>query len=533
MRPLMLVALCVALYLPGLFTLPPIDRDEARFAQASRQMLATGDFIRPRFLVRDRFKKPIGIYWLQSIAVSVAGVGQRPLVWAYRLPSLMGALTAVLLTYAIGRRLFDDATAFLAAALLGSSLLLVVESHLATTDAALLACIVAAQGCLSMLFITEGQAWCAAGFWVAQAFGILLKGPVAPLVSGLTLLTLFLSNRRLAWRLLRPSWGIPLLLAIVAPWTIAVGMGTNWSFFTEAWRGDLLPKLAGAHESHWGPPGYYLLLSPVTFWPGSLVAALGVAQAWLRRAQPAERFCLAWLVPAWIAFELVPTKLPHYVLPLYPPLALLAARAAYATVHAPSLRRIMGFAARGWTVLTLALALLIAAGPLALGFVRITVLLPAMAAAVGAFVVLRLCRAGRLVRATQVAIVGAAITVAPLLEWVLPNIDTIWLSRSVARAVDDHGVTHAGARPLAVAGYDEPSLVFLLGPQLELVDGTHAADFLDRHTDGLAVVSNAERAGFERRAGDLGIGVTEVWSGEGINYSKGRRVRLGVFARAQ
>src|SRR3712207_21469 len=97
-RPrLSLLLLCLFLYLPGFFTLPATDRDEARFAQASRQMVETGDHVRIRFGEEERNKKPAGIHWLQSasvLGVEALGLGGRADIWPYRLPSLGGALLA-------------------------------------------------------------------------------------------------------------------------------------------------------------------------------------------------------------------------------------------------------------------------------------------------------------------------------------------------------------------------------------------------------------------------------------------------------
>src|SRR5438309_10281887 len=102
----LLAALCFALYLPGIAAIPPLDRDEARFAQASRQMLETGDFLRIRFQDEARNKKPAGIYWLQVAAVAAFSTPASAAIWPYRLPSLLGAMAAVLLTFAIGTALF-------------------------------------------------------------------------------------------------------------------------------------------------------------------------------------------------------------------------------------------------------------------------------------------------------------------------------------------------------------------------------------------------------------------------------------------
>src|ERR1700757_2711533 len=97
-----IVLCCALLMLPGFFTIPAIDRDEARFAQATKQMVETGDFVDIRFQDDGGYKKPVGIYWLQSAAVDTAsalGLPRAQLrIWIYRIPSLIGAIGAVLLT---------------------------------------------------------------------------------------------------------------------------------------------------------------------------------------------------------------------------------------------------------------------------------------------------------------------------------------------------------------------------------------------------------------------------------------------------
>src|SRR5947208_9358330 len=94
----LLIGFCLFLYLPGISTIPPLDRDEARFAQASRQMLETGDFLRIRFQEEARNKKPAGIYWLQAASVSLFSNAASKEIWPYRVPSLLGAMAAVLVT---------------------------------------------------------------------------------------------------------------------------------------------------------------------------------------------------------------------------------------------------------------------------------------------------------------------------------------------------------------------------------------------------------------------------------------------------
>src|SRR5712692_7846175 len=179
LRPYALLAgLCLVLYLPGIAAIPPLDRDEARFAQATRQMLETGDFLRIRFQDEARNKKPAGIYWLQAVAVGALSTPAATAIWPYRLPSLLGAMAAVLSIFALGAALFRDRTtprrtAAIAAVLLASALGTVAEAHIAKTDAALLFAIVAGQGALGLAYLGARTGrrvppWIAVVFWSAE-----------------------------------------------------------------------------------------------------------------------------------------------------------------------------------------------------------------------------------------------------------------------------------------------------------------------------------------------------------------------------
>src|SRR2546423_6547851 len=149
-RAVAFLTLCgLLLFLPGFFNIPPIDRDEARFAQATKQMVETGDFVDIRFQDEVRYKKPVGVYWLQAAAVESASALGLPRaqvrIWLYRVPSLIGAIGAVLLTYWTALPFVTRRGAILAALMMCSSVLLGVEARLAKTDAMLLLTVVAAH----------------------------------------------------------------------------------------------------------------------------------------------------------------------------------------------------------------------------------------------------------------------------------------------------------------------------------------------------------------------------------------------------
>lgn len=536
---LLLLLLCAALYLPGLTAIPPVDRDEPRYAQATRQMLESGNYTLPHFGVENRFKKPIGIYWLQAAAVRITAGGEYRAIWPYRLPSVLGASAAVLLTYWFGRRLFAREVALFGAAFLASSALLVVEAHVATTDAVLLACVVTVQGCLAGLYSAAksghvGRVSHAMAFWLAQGSGVLIKGPIIVLVSGLTLGTLLGVERWRGQRSdtnrnllagLRWHWGFAAMLAISLPWIAVAGWETHGSLYRD-WLNDVAPKALSAQESHAGPPGYYMVLSAVTFWPASFAAAAGVVYAWRYRTRTAERFCLAWLIPTWVFFEMMPTKLPHYVLPTYPALALLAAQAIRASRDTVlPYPRVLRAAFILWTALTLALGVAILVGAATLGGgVGVAPAFAALSAIVVAVVGLRLGWRRQLVPASAVAVIGSAVLWIATLQWVVPQFGAVWLSRAAAAAV-----THQGASRLAAVGYNEPSLAFLTAGDVAFMEPQDAARFLREIPNGLVLVSDDRQAAFARAVMDIGLSVREIWAMDGINYSKGRRTRLALF----
>lgn len=528
----LLTLLSLALYLPGLATLPPTDRDESRFVQASRQMLESDNYLLIRFQDEPRNKKPAGIYWLQAASVNLFSEPASTAMWPYRLPSVLGALAAVLLTFGFGQAWIGRAAAFTGAALLAASLGLTVEAHLAKTDAVLLATVVAAQGALGEIYrrARAGEPTGAALpllFWIAQGAGLLIKGPITPLVSVLAAGALSIADRNARWLgRLRFLWGVPLMLLIAGPWLIAITVATGGGFASESVGNDFFGKLIHGQESHGAPPGYFLLLALITFWPGSLALA-GVARlAWRERRDVANRFLIAWLVPFWLLLEFVPTKLPHYALPVYPALALLAgcvltsgARRHWSDLIAWSL----------WALVALALGVALVTVPIHFGgeAAPLTVGVVAVAIALAAWQFRDLW----LGAARAWMGVGAAVLLwAAAFGLVAPGINALWLSRSAAALVNAQDRVQ---RPVVVAGYAEPSLVFLLGTATKITGAENAAAIVAKLPDTLVLVSNREDATFHAALGKNGIAVDSLGDVSGLNYSNGRAVTLTLYETAR
>ncbi|MFG0329547.1 MAG: ArnT family glycosyltransferase [Phycisphaerales bacterium] len=537
-RVWLVVGLLFVAWTPGLRSIPVTDRDEARFAQATRQMLSSGDFVRITFQDEPRHKKPAGVHWLQAATVGAAtfvGIADAGDIWPYRIPSVIGGALAVLLTGWFARRLFDREVALLAAASLGLSALLVVETHLATTDAALLACVVATQGSMWRIYVGSRNDESIPGFapyimWAALGASILLKGPVGPIVALLTAASLVLADRRVGWiRHTRPLPGALVAAAIVAPWLIAVQRATDGAFLREAMGDDFFAKLREAVESHGGWPGYHLVLSPVTFWPGSIFAALGLALGWRRRGEPATRFLLAWLIPSWIAFELAPTKLPHYVLPLFPPLAILIA-AAVAELES-SVERLRSTPVRAgvvfWGLLTIGLSFSLGLLPRwtdgALWWSALIASgLLGLVAAIG---VTTLAWRSRPRAAIWMATTTSAGVNLIAFGLIAPSIDAPWVSQRLATTLGPP------SDQIVAVGYHEPSLVFEMNGQVGLVGPARAAELVRGRTGPLTVLVDDRRLdAFETALGERGVVPPPPSQRvDGLQYSKGRRTSVSIF----
>ncbi len=533
---LWLTVLCAALYLPGMVPLPALDRDESRFMQASRQMVETGDLIRIRFHDQARNKKPAGIHWLQSASVALLSTTESTERWAYRLPSVLASFGAVYLMFLLAQLFVRRRAAFLAAALLASCTLVVVEANIAKTDAALLLTILLAQfGLAHAYFRAQDDLppdWTTAiCFWLGLAAGVLIKGPIAPATLGFTVIGLKLFGRRtLLWPHLRPLIGLPVALAIAAPWYVAIIL-LDPTFLQESVGHDFMGKVVGAQEKHGFPPGFYLLAMTATLGPASLFVWTALVWAFRNRRRPGVFFALVWLVPYWVLLEILPTKLLHYVLPLYPALILLVVQAVEAS-ELGLVRLTRHWLTRSyyifWLGLLLAAAAVVFWVPVALGNGPVWSLIVTVAAVVLIVpVCVRLAWRVELWRALTVAALASPLFFGPMLEWGLPAADRIWPSRTAARLT-----AASGAGPETVvgsSGYTEPSFIFYHGTAAIFADPVALAKRLSAAKDWRAYVWPAGREKFIAEMRRLGKLPAPLGSVRGYNYTRGREVDLILF----
>ena len=530
-----LIVVALISFLPGFINIPPVDRDEARFAQATKQMIESGDYIDIRYQDEVRYKKPVGIYWLQAGVVKAAesvGLPQaRTQIWLYRIPSLIGAIGAVLLTYWAALAFVTRRTAYLAGLMMATSLLLGVEARLAKTDAMLLLCCVAALGVMARAYLQQADRDIGWGhalvLWTALAVGILLKGPLILMIVGLTAVSLAIADRSGRWLLrLRPLVGVLWLLILVLPWFVAIMARAGDSFLQESVAQDLLAKVFQGQETHGAPPGYYLLLFWLTFWPAAPLAAIVAPSVWRERRAPATRFLLAWLVPSWIVFELVITKLPHYVLPLYPAIAILIASAIERRVlsNNPHLTRFTVM----WPIFAAVLPAVAIVGLIYMrgqfGWIGWPF---AAGAAIFGFYAWLLYDIEGAERSFVRATIGAQFMLIAVFGVALPLMRPVFPSRALAEMISLSGCR---SPIVAAAGYHEPSLVFLAGTRTRLVDGATAAEILRGGDCRLAIIESRQDRAFAQRAERNGLRYSFRGRLENsVNINGGRPISFAIY----
>lgn len=540
---LFLIVVSLLCFLPGFVSLPAVDRDEARYAQASRQMVASGDWIDIRLQEAPRHKQPAGIYWAQSLFVSLLGENGNAPIWVHRLPSLIAAIASVLLTYWIAIPLVGAGPAFLAGMAMAGSLILGVEARLAKTDATLLATILTAQGVLARVYLSHKlnrpeflsgrrSYLLPLAFWTALAVGALVKGPLILLFVGFTAVSLAISERSVGFlSKLRPLPGTLWFLAIVLPWYIAIGIRTDGLFYEKAIGFNIVGKISQGHEGHGAPPFTHLAWFWGIFWPGSILFALSLGELWKRRREPWLKFLICWTVPSWIAFELITTKLPHYLLPVFPAIAIATAG-------------VLG--SRPWIVRSLPAIRLVKTAQILLSISSVF-LITAIAwkaqgetfnVAVVAAAILSLLAFSLVFRwsgkalASQnlpgfyCALVFGVISFYWLTYPLIARVPFLWPGPQIAKII---AAESGEERPLLIsAGYEEPSLVFNTRTDIVLASGGETARLMAESKGAIAILEKSQLPDFLIRKKELNLVVKEIGEISAANIGGGDLLELKI-----
>ncbi|WP_298905367.1 glycosyltransferase family 39 protein [uncultured Aliiroseovarius sp.] len=508
----LVVLLGVVAFGPGQSTIGVTDRDEARFAQASKQMAISGDLIDIRFQDGTRYKKPVGIYWLQS---TTANLFEKDQIWSYRIVSFSAAVLAGLALYWALLPLTGAQAAGPAALMMPGLFILNIEARLAKTDATLLLVIILTMGALARIWMrTPSGWWTRAIFWVGLSAGVLIKGPIifGPVLCSI----LWLCATKREWRWLgdlSPMKGGLAFLALTLPWFIAITIKSDWAFWGASLGEDFSAKIASGQEEHGAFPGTYILTGLLTLWPWTVLVPAAAVFAFKNRAERNIAFLIGWLVPFWLVLELVPTKLLHYTLPVYPALIALAAL-ALVTFSA----RAIGWLGIGIWVLGAALIAVIGIGLPIMAESAQSLLFIAtfiVAGGIGFWVFTRRKTLAPELLVTALT-VSAVVMHIGLLSGMLAKMRLVFPSESMRWAIAQH---RCEGRSLAIAGYHEPSAVFNLGTGLKKLDHDAAWNALSTGAIELAWIDASKLPP-----------VADAIEVRGFNYNEGREVLMRLYA---
>jgi 4-amino-4-deoxy-L-arabinose transferase-like glycosyltransferase len=518
------------------------DRDEPRFAQATVEMLDSGQYLYPTFNGQLRPDKPILIYWLMSLSMSGLGPGEM----GARFWSPVALAAAALLTFGIGRRLISSRAGLWAMAILAATPLALGEGLAATTDAVLLAAITGALAAFTAAVVRGPRPVHLLALAAALALAQLAKGPVGLAVPGLAMIGALWRLRRLGGTDARR---VPVLAAIaVLASVVGVGFFLLWALPADrATFGELARQGLGHHvversltplEGHGGGffvslPFYFaVVLVAFAPWTLYLPAAVSAVLGGRVGGGRGRALLVGWVALPFVMFTVVATKLPHYILPLWPALALAVAGTLDAEREGRLAPRDQRWLRRGaWFFAPI--ALLEVAGLLAMAWRPPTPGLRGPAVVVAAVLLataaaaLRRHLTGDVPRSAAVLLGGTVLTLVLAGAWLLPVLDRVKPVPSLAAAIRR---TPADA-PLATYEFDEPSLVFYArrGPVAPLPSERAVAAWARAGGRGVLVIP---RDALDRVRADAGpLPLTEIATVRGLNVSKGRWVELVALGR--
>ena len=523
-----LVLVALACFLPGFLNMPPIDGDGPSYAVAAREMVATGDFATVRVQTDMQPWQPHGMQWLEAATLLASGQ-TNPSPWVYRIPSLTAAIATVILTWwtmlAFGR----PRAALLAGILTAGSGVLGLQARLAAPDAMLVASTVLAAGALARLWLADDKP--ASGsmpwlFWLAIAAGLLFKGIVAPGMAAAAVLALSVERGEFGWLArLRPAVGVVVIAVAALPWLSSIAAlaisdagGPDFPFLTRI----------GVPFTLEAPPATYALLAPLLAGPAMTFIFAGTPWLVANARRPAVFFALAWSLPLWLTAELMTDKLPQYVLPAIPAIAMLAA-----VVIDEGAARIRGRISQFYSSSPLIWPPVIAVAMPAI-FVALEGRFPAWAFA--AFVVGGILgpvawlwlRRGSAVAASVLAILSAMFIYLGFFGSIVPGLTSLRVAEQIVAVGQAH--VSCADPSFAAAGFPEESLVLMAGRGTVLTDGAGAADFLNVRGCRVAAVDMSQISSFRQRADDLGLDLVERGRVHGFDTRKMRRADIHLFS---
>jgi 4-amino-4-deoxy-L-arabinose transferase-like glycosyltransferase len=539
--------LILSALLSGQNNIPPIDRDEARFAQASRQMVQSNDYINIKFQDEMRAKKPIGIYWLQAASGKIFGLFD---IGSFRIPSLVSSIISIIFTGLIARLIFPFYETLIVTMFFSSSMAFLGEAHLAKTDATLLSLICIQQYFLLKLILKKENTFSFRYLypiiiWIAFSFGVLVKGPLSFVILFPTIITFcFLKKNFNLIKTLNPILGIIICSIIILPWFFAIDDATQGLFFQKALNDDFINKLESGQESHGAWPGTHLLILSIAIWPIATFLPSLILFALENKKNLVVQFLICWIVPFWIIIELVPTKLFHYSLPVLPAIAILAVGSLFhlksqiGNLKSSFLQKTILFFSIifGLGGVVLGVAILYFSNifnidnNLYITFLSVIALIITLVIFILSIILIlknhiRFQKYQKLINNFHFAIIGlASIFNIINFQFIFPSLDYLYPSKIISKKINY-------IKPDAVvsSGYHEPSLVFLLNGNILLSTPQEAAIFLAEGKNNLGLIEKGSLEEFLLSVKQLNLKLDKKEVVEGYNIAKGKHIEVHIF----
>lgn len=325
---LFLLAFSLFLYTLKLGAYPFFNPDEGIHAEVARRMVVDGDWITPRFNGNNFYDKPILYYWLNALSFRFFGINE----FAARLPAAVLGALGVLITYLLGKTLYDRWTGFMGALILSVSFQYIFLSRLVVHDISLTFGIM-----LSLFLFYYGflhikiHTWVIPFFYISLAWSVLAKGPIGLILPGM-IIGLFIFLRK-DWKLikeLRPGLGIIIFLPLIATWYVPVSLANKDFLYYFIVHQHLQQFLSAAKSTHNAPVYYYLPALFGGFFPWSCF----LPYAWFKTLSPykilrdrkEDLFLILWFTIPLLFFSIARSKLSTYILPIYPAAAIMVAK---------------------------------------------------------------------------------------------------------------------------------------------------------------------------------------------------------------
>ena len=309
--------------LPGINTLPLVDRDEPRFAQATLEMQQKDEWIVPTFNGEYRFDKPPLTYWLMRVSYTLCGVNET----GARLYTVVSALGVAVLILLMGRQLFDPRSALFGALAWLTCLQVFMHGRLSLADMPMIFCVTLAHWSLYNLLTRDKQRPFNRWFWLlylSLGFGFLAKGPVAVCVPVLTLILwrFVFKGKDLNWRALQPLPGSVVALLIICAWGVPALLATRGLFWQVGMGEHVIKRGAESFNGRVPVIVYYFITAWVSLYPWSFFAP-AIFNSFRKKWVPANGFLVSWFLCPILIFSFYATQLPHYILPGFPAFFLL------------------------------------------------------------------------------------------------------------------------------------------------------------------------------------------------------------------